>query len=125
MERPTIQAFDHVAVEVRNLVEAAGFYGEVLGLSPLVAPKAAVDRGICWFALPEGKMLHLVENENATPARVGHLALRVDDVDEWRAYLKALKIADEPPTVQLYGSVDRIFLRDPSGNRIELLRWAR
>lgn len=125
MERPTIQALDHVALEVISLPEAAAFYGTVLGLSPLVAPKAAIDRGICWFALPEGKMLHLVENPQATPARVGHLALRVDSVEEWRAYLKELRIADEPPTVALYGTVDRLFIRDPSGNRIELLRWSR
>ncbi len=123
--RPEIAAFDHIAIEVRDLEAATDFYGRILGLSELSAPSAAVAQGIRWFALPEGKMLHLVHNPEAHSARVGHVALRVHDVEAWRQYLADAGIDDEPPTVQLYGAIERIFVRDPSGNRLELLKWAR
>lgn len=123
-ERPEIDAFDHVAIEVRDLEAAIDFYSRVLGLAELSAPSAAVQRGIRWFALPEGKMLHLVHNPEASSARVGHLAFRVRDVEAWRQHFATEGIEDEPATVQLYGAIERIFVRDPSGNRLEFLKWA-
>ena len=125
MKIPTIEAFDHLAIEVSNLDAAVDFYERTLGLTQLEAPAVASERGIRWFSLPEGRMLHLVLNPQAAPARVGHLALRVQDVAEWKRYFQKVGVVEEAPTVELYGNVERIFVRDPSGNRIEFLKWVR
>ena len=123
VNRPKIQALDHVAIEVRDLGAAIDFYENVLGLTELPAPPVALEKGIRWYALPEDRMLHLVWNPDATSARVGHLAFRVSDVQEWKAYFDSVGVLEEEATVKLYGTVERIFVRDPSGNRLEFLKW--
>lgn len=123
MTAPAITALDHVALEVPELEPAIRFYEQSLGLTPLPTPPAAVERGIRWYALPEGRMLHLVTNPDAQPHRIAHVALRVNDVDAWRRHLHQLGVAEEQPMVKLYGDVDRMFVRDPGGNRIELVCW--
>lgn len=121
--RPSIEALDHVAIEVTDLDLALKFYSEIIGLKQIPAPAVAFEKGIRWFELPDSRMLHLVTNSEAKPFRIGHLAFRVKDVVLWKEYLTSLGIQEEPAMVKLYGEVERIFVRDPSGNRLEFLKW--
>jgi catechol 2,3-dioxygenase-like lactoylglutathione lyase family enzyme len=67
-------------------------------------------------------MLHLVETSGFYAQERAHFALSVTDVNAWREYLIARGSRLVEPKVSLY-SAERIFIRDPSGNLLELVRW--
>ncbi len=121
-EAPGIKALDHVAVEVTDLERAVKFYNEVLGLFSLTMPDELTGQGVRWLDLGGGRALHLVENPDARPGRTAHIALEVSDLQQWKDHLKSKNIKIYPPKMGLYRA-ERVFLFDPSGNRIELVRW--
>jgi catechol 2,3-dioxygenase-like lactoylglutathione lyase family enzyme len=121
---PPIETLNHVAIEVNNLEAAEAFYGLVIGLRALKTPPAAADKGIRWFALPEGRMLHLVHAPETKPSRFAHFAMTVPDVAQWRDYLRRHNVEELPATVAVYGAVDRLYVKDPSGNTLEFVKWA-
>ena len=121
---PAIETLNHVAIEVRDLSAAEFFYGRIIGLKPLPTPPAAVEKGIRWYSLPEQRMLHLVLMPETKPSRFAHFALTVSDVSEWREYLKKHHVEEVPSTVAVYGAIDRLYVKDPSGNMLEFVKWA-
>ena len=119
---PLISSLNHLALEVVDLRQAMDFYTGILGLRELPCPPDAKEGGICWFELPEGRMLHLIENPEATAPKRAHLALVVPDVEAWRTHLSEQGLELVQPKINLY-KAERIFVRDPSGNLIEFVRW--
>lgn len=107
----------HVSINVTDVEEARAFYTEVLGLSErsdrpdFGFPGAWLDVGA------GGQQLHLIGA--AAPPNLGqHFAMRVADLPATVAELRAggVEVTDPSPV----GPGHQAFLRDPSGNAVEL-----
>jgi catechol 2,3-dioxygenase-like lactoylglutathione lyase family enzyme len=120
--RPAIGRFDHVAIEVKNLDSAIEFYHNILGLKALAMPDGLREKGIYWLDLGSAIALHLIEKADSLPGTKAHMAIVVSDVSAWQTYLDSLGIESRPSQVNIY-QAERIFISDPSGNRIELVKW--
>jgi catechol 2,3-dioxygenase-like lactoylglutathione lyase family enzyme len=119
-----ITGIHHVQLGMPPEEEAAGraFYGELLGLREVPKPSELAPRGGLWFR--SGSLeVHLgVEREGFTPTRKAHPAFLVSGLDALRERLVAsgYRIDED---VQLEG-YRRFHVRDPFGNRIELVEPA-
>jgi catechol 2,3-dioxygenase-like lactoylglutathione lyase family enzyme len=100
---------------------AAKFYGEVLGLSQVEKPPQLAPRGGVWFRRGDLEV-HLGVEEKFTPAHKAHPAFLVDGLETLRARIEkaGYRVVD---SVQLEG-YRRCYVRDPFGNRIELVEPA-
>jgi len=111
----------HVQIAMPPDEEDAGlrFYGEILGLERIPKPDALAPRGGLWFKLGE-RQVHLgVEENDFHPAHKAHPAFVVSGLDALRTKLEhAGHRIDED--VQLEG-YRRFHVRDPFGNRLELI----
>ncbi|QEL13170.1 VOC family protein [Limnoglobus roseus] len=112
---------DHCSVIITDVAKARHFYGDLLGLREIPAPKE-FDFVAIWYDLG-GTYLHLLQKPHPDMISPRHFCLHVSDVAAAREDLaaKGLKI-DE--TVKI-AAADRFFVRDPDGNRIELFQWLR
>lgn len=111
---------NHVTLIVDNLEKAGDFYEKELGLEPL--PAFNFDYPVLFFKINEEQQLHLSEWEDTTSFR-GHLCMQVDDINALFYRMKELGVIDIKP----WGHVRRLpdgamqmFVRDPSGNLVEL-----
>ena len=105
----------HVSINVRDAAESVTFYTEVLGLT-LRDDRPEFGFGGAWLNLG-AQQVHLLEI--AVPDDVGqHFAIHVADIDASVADLrdKGIEVSDPKPVA----SSRQCFLRDPSGNLIEL-----
>ena len=101
---------------------ARGFYAGVLGLEEVPKARGLEASGGCWFALAEGRELHVGVEEGFSPAPKAHPGLLVPAA-EWDALLAELAragVAFEPD--ERMAGVARGYVRDPFGNRLELRR---
>ena len=123
----------HLAIPVRDLVEARRFYGELLGCPEGRSSDAWVDFDFFGHQLvchqrnaDEGAgkpLLHNpVDGENVP---VPHFGV-VLELDDWRALARRLQTEDTvfviEPQIRFEGQVGEqatMFLLDPSGNAIE------
>ena len=112
---------DHVSVLVTDVARARAFYGGVLGLTEIAPPKE-FDFVAVWYDLG-GQYLHLLKKPQPDTESPRHFCLRVADAAAARAELRAKGLAIQE-TVRI-AAADRFFVRDPDGNRIELLQWER
>jgi len=119
---PKITTLHHVALVVDDLEQASEFYRSVLGLKEIPPPSGVSESGIRWFDLGEDRALHLIQDDLKRQHTRAHFALAVEDVDGWRSRFERLGIPTVAPKVTLY-SADRVFVRDPSGNLLELVKW--
>jgi catechol 2,3-dioxygenase-like lactoylglutathione lyase family enzyme len=97
---------------------AVRFYGAILGLTQVSKPPELSPRGGVWFK--DGDLeVHLGVEEQFTPAIKAHPAFLVADLETVRARVEAAgyRVMDSVP---LEG-YERIYVRDPFGNRIELI----
>jgi lactoylglutathione lyase len=111
---------NHVALVVSNLEEASIFYEKELGLEVIAA--FLFDYPTSFFRINETQQLHLTEWEDAYSFR-GHLCLQVDDINTMYWRMKELGIIDIQPwgnVRTLPDGVIQMFVRDPSGNLVEL-----
>jgi lactoylglutathione lyase len=111
---------NHVALIVKDLEAACIFYEKELGLEPL--PAFLFDYPTAFFKFNDQQQLHLTEWEDVHSFR-GHICVQVDDINTLFFRMKALGIID----IQPWGKVRRLpdgaiqmFVRDPSGNLVEL-----
>ena len=116
-----VRAIDHVQLAMPAGGESAAreFYGGVLGLSEVAKPSALAARGGVWFSNGH-VVLHLGVEAEFRPARKAHAALLVDDLDAFDA---ACRFAGLNP--QHDGDLPgyrRFYVRDPFGNRLELVQ---
>jgi glyoxylase I family protein len=106
----------HVSLNVRNIDEAAKFYLEVLGLEELPRP----DLGFVGMWLGSGsQQIHLMEVAQHEASESQHFAFRVDDLDAAVAELRTRGVKTSR-VLEVPGTCRQAFLRDPSGNLIEL-----
>jgi catechol 2,3-dioxygenase-like lactoylglutathione lyase family enzyme len=118
-----IVGIDHVQVAAPAGCEAQAraFYGEALGLPELVKPEALAGRGGCWFACGD-RQLHVGVAEPFAPATKAHPALLVRDAAALAALLERLAAAGHATRTDIpLAGVERAFVDDPFGNRVELV----
>ncbi len=101
--------------------EARRFYGELLGLAEIEKPEPLRARGGAWFALGDGRQLHIGVEQPFAPARKAHPAFGVYGARELDALAERLAAAGAPVRWDEELPVRRFFSEDPWGNRIELV----
>lgn len=111
---------DHVSVLVTEVARSRRFYGEILGLQEIGAPRT-FDFVALWFDLGGGQTLHLLLKPAPDSISPRHFALHVDDATAARAELRAKGVAIDETTEIPH--CDRFFIRDPDDNRIEIIQW--
>ena len=116
-----VYALDHVQIAMPRGGEPAAreFYGDLLGLTELAKPPNLAARGGLWFQCGS-LQVHLGVESEFRPAKKAHPAFLVRDLEAVRA---ALASTDHEVTLDPEPSpgVERIFTKDPFGNRIELI----
>jgi catechol 2,3-dioxygenase-like lactoylglutathione lyase family enzyme len=120
-----IVGLDHVqiAAPVGCEAEARRFYGAVLGLEEINKPPLLAARGGVWFRAGAHE-LHVGVAAEFVPAAKAHPALRVSSPDELERLAGVCDGAGADvmwaDPEEIPGSI-RFFVRDPWGNRIELI----
>jgi catechol 2,3-dioxygenase-like lactoylglutathione lyase family enzyme len=109
-----VKALEHAALTVDDLDAALEFYA-LLGFNSLPRP----DLGIpgAWLKAGDAQ-IHLVVTDDPAPHALNHVALWVTDIDASVSDLrdKGLRVSDPSPV----GDGRQAFLKDPSGNLLEL-----
>ena len=85
-------SFNHLALSVKDVNRSAAFYATVLKL-PEIVNRTKIE-GIRWFALADGKELHLISTikETVIINKAIHMGLSTNNFDEFVKQLTALKI---------------------------------
>jgi catechol 2,3-dioxygenase-like lactoylglutathione lyase family enzyme len=114
-----VVAIDHVSVLIVDVARSREFYRDVLGLREIAKPRT-FDFVALWFDLG-GQQLHLLQKPAPDTLSPRHFALRVRDVNQARQHVRSrgIAIAETTPIP----GCDRFFVRDPDGNRIEIIEW--
>jgi len=116
-----VAQLDHVTVLITNVETARHFYGTQLGLREIAPPKT-FDFIAIWSDLG-GVYLHLLLKDKPDTISSRHFCIRVSDIVAAREVVRAQGIGIDE-TVKI-PSAERFFVRDPDGNRIEILQWER
>lgn len=108
-------AIHHVAVNVDDVAQAVAFYTHALG-GTIRTDRPRVDTEGAWINLGESQ-LHLIKAP--VPPELGqHFALTVNNLDVVVKELRSGGYVVSDPTE--IGESRQCFLKDPSGNAIEL-----
>jgi len=116
-----VAQLDHVTVLITNVETARHFYGKQLGLREIAPPKT-FDFIAIWYDLG-GVYLHLLLKDKPDTISSRHFCIRVSDIVAARELVRAQGLTIDE-TVKI-PSAERFFVRDPDGNRIEILQWER
>ena len=120
-----IRSFDHISLVADNLEAAERFYVDFMSLKPLKRMRIdARDLTMVYLNLGDDtiELLHRSAPQKAADL-IGHIAFRVDSVDETAEYLRGKGVGIEPGSPKNAGSgLGRVcnFL-DPDGVKIELV----
>jgi catechol 2,3-dioxygenase-like lactoylglutathione lyase family enzyme len=118
--------FNHSALSVQDVDRSASFYNKELNLQEIT--NRTKKEGIRWFAIGDGKELHLVSSikQPVTVNKAIHLAFSVSDFDSFIGTLNEWKIpySDWPGelnkiTIRADG-IKQIYFQDPDGYWIEV-----
>lgn len=112
-----IREIQHAAVQVADLEEALGFY-RLLGLDELQRPAALQPIPGAWLSAGRSQLHLVVDPEMGEAPGLSHVAFEVDGLDGVVGVLRARGLEVSEPTE--VGGARQAFLRDPSGNLLEL-----
>jgi catechol 2,3-dioxygenase-like lactoylglutathione lyase family enzyme len=111
---------NHVSVNARDLAESVDFYADLLGAEPIATPNFGFP--VQWLALGRTQ-LHLFQKDVAPPSH-HHLGITVDDLEPvYRAAERRGAFDREAfgnHLVELPGDLVQLYVRDPTGNLVEL-----
>ena len=111
--------FTHVSVYAKNLDESIRFYREFFGMEEVPSPEFSTP--VAWLRVGN-LQLHLLNSEDPAPRRQ-HFGLDVDDFEAAYRKAKEMGILDEgryPLVRELPDGAVQMYLRDPSGNLVEV-----
>jgi catechol 2,3-dioxygenase-like lactoylglutathione lyase family enzyme len=111
------QGIDHVAIDVANMARSKAFYGDLLGLREVARPES-FDFAGAWYRIGPVD-LHLVQRDAPQTGGGRHFCFWVQDAHSTAARLQAAGCAVAWETRYKIRGVDRFFIHDPDGNRIE------
>jgi len=106
----------HVSLDVRELEMTGEFYRDTLGLPEIPRPELGFP-GLWFQAGAQQIHLQCLADREAPPSQ--HFAFHVEDLDAALAELDARGVQVSPAR-DIPGGGRQAFLRDPSGNLIEL-----
>lgn len=120
----TILAIHHVQVTVPadRMADALRFYGDTLGLREIPQPPRERPEPGAWYSVGTAELHLRPETEGADDAARSrrHVAFAVADLAPVKGALTAAG-ADLMPDARPVPGVRRLFVRDPGGNRVELV----
>ncbi|PSL34297.1 glyoxalase/bleomycin resistance protein/dioxygenase superfamily protein [Planomicrobium soli] len=116
-----IEKIDHIQVAApKNSEQAAiNFYGNILGMVKVDKPVSLQGRGGVWFEFG-GYQLHVGIEEPFIPAKKAHPAFGVSGFELMQEHLAANGV--EVKNDGSIPGVERFFISDPFGNRLEFLK---
>jgi catechol 2,3-dioxygenase-like lactoylglutathione lyase family enzyme len=115
-----INQLNHVGIHVADVQRSCAFYRDVLGLKEIPRPAFSFDGA--WFEFGPRQELHIIcgrDQPVVSQPRGNHFALRVPDLAEAEAELRARRIDIIGPQLRPDG-VMQLFIRDPDGHTVEL-----
>lgn len=116
----TLTHIDHIqlAAPPNSESEARHFFGAVLGLTEVEKPESLKKRGGVWFEFGSYQ-LHIGVEPAFSPAKKAHPGFHVKNLPAFKDHLASFGISfieDKNIT-----GVERIYVDDPFGNRMEFL----
>lgn len=101
--------------------EARSFFAGMLGWKEIPKPESLRKRGV-WFQCGTHQV-HIGVQKDFVPATKAHPAFYVRNLDALREYLlqKGIQVMDDHARSD--EGVNRFYLSDPFGNRLEFLEW--
>jgi catechol 2,3-dioxygenase-like lactoylglutathione lyase family enzyme len=112
-----IRGVQHVAIAVTDVDEAVRFYTETLGCT-VVAERPDFGLPGAWLRAGD-QQVHLALAADPSPDNFQHFALEVDDLPAAIEEVRRTGWQVDPVPL-MPGAGHQAFLRDPSGNLIEL-----
>ncbi|WP_206291813.1 VOC family protein [Humisphaera borealis] len=113
---------DHVAIVVTDVARAVAFYREVLCLTEIARPPSFDFPG-AWFRLGPaagGQTLHLLGMDESEGRGRRHFCMMVDDLRAAETHITSKGLEVLWNTKHKIAGIDRFFVYDPDGNRVEL-----
>lgn len=112
---------DHIqlAAPAGSEDKARHFFSTILGLAEIEKPSALKKRGGVWFQLSGQQQLHIGIEEPFSPAKKAHPAFTVKNLSSLKDHLQNKHVPYKEDT--LIPDVNRIYIEDPFGNRIEII----
>jgi len=118
------RSLHHVSFAVSDLEASRRFYGELLGLREIPRPELPFPGA--WYAIGDAQV-HLIVPPPGAPLGsppptlsplAGHAAFAIDDYEAVRDLLRARGVE----LLEAGAEAGQLFLRDPDGHAIELIR---
>lgn len=117
MNRIGASRIDHVAIDITDVERSKAFYGGILGLQEIPRPES-FDFGGAWYQIGQ-EVLHLVNRSTAYPPAPHHFCLAVQDITSAAKVIESAGYEIVWDTRYKIKGIDRFFVRDPDGNRVE------
>ena len=112
-----LRAVNHVTYNVVDKHRALRFWEDILGIKQI--PSQVESDRILWLQLPDGTMVHLIENVAGISIPSHHAAFEVDDIDGLWNDIRSKGIETTEITTRKDGQRE-FKLDDSEGNRIEI-----
>ncbi|PLZ81355.1 bleomycin resistance protein [Fischerella muscicola CCMEE 5323] len=116
-----LDAIDHIQVTYPPELEDAMlfFYSKVLVLTEINKPEVLKADGGAWYILGNIQIHLSTEKNPDNAASRRHICYLVNDLQEFKQHLQEYGVKIIPDRLPIPG-INRFFLRDPAGNRIEI-----
>jgi catechol 2,3-dioxygenase-like lactoylglutathione lyase family enzyme len=116
-----VTKLEHVNVTVPASLEAVTkeFYGSILGLTQIPKPATSRQSG-AWYQIGETQ-LHLSIDDEPLEIASRHICFSVSDLDEAEKKFRAAGVEITPDPQPPPGLL-RFYVRDPGGNRLEIVQ---
>lgn len=122
-------SYKYVGIDHVQLAAPAGceeesrrFYGDLLGWQEIPKPESLKKRGGVWFQCGIHQV-HIGVQKDFVPATKAHPAFQVQKIGELREYLLEQNVQLIDDSMRKDEGVERFYLTDPFGNRLEFLEW--
>lgn len=116
------EGLDHVQLAAPEgcETEARAFFGGLLGWTEIPKPEPLRSRGGVWFQCG-AHQVHIGVQKDFAPAKKAHPAFLVRNLEALREHLLLHRIAVIDDEARAEESIERLYVNDPFGNRIEFM----